>query len=81
MCIRDRSEYVGILLKECNGRILDDECVAIDLLNCTDISLSLIHILRILCRIEKDGCGLQGFARIGACFLQVDKQGLSLIHI
>lgn len=34
------SEYVGILLKECNGRILDDECVAIDLLNCTDISKS-----------------------------------------
>ena len=33
-------EYVGILLKECNGRILDDECVAIDLLNCTDISKS-----------------------------------------
>lgn len=31
-------EYVDILLQECNGRILDDECVAVDLLNCADIS-------------------------------------------
>ena len=34
------SEYVDILLQECNGRILDDECVAVDLLNCPDISKS-----------------------------------------
>ncbi|MBQ3199620.1 MAG: hypothetical protein IJB67_04585 [Firmicutes bacterium] len=33
-------EYVDILLQECNGRILDDECVAVALLNCTDISKS-----------------------------------------
>ncbi len=33
-------EYVDILLQECNGKIIDDECVAIDLLNCTDISKS-----------------------------------------
>ena len=32
--------YVDILLQECNGKIIDDECVAIDLLNCTDISKS-----------------------------------------
>ena len=34
------TEYVDILLQECNGKIIDDECVAIDLLNCTDISKS-----------------------------------------
>jgi len=34
------SEYVDIILQECNGKIIDDECVAIDLLNCTDISKS-----------------------------------------
>ena len=33
-------EYVDILLQECNGRILDDEYVAVDLLNCADISKS-----------------------------------------
>lgn len=33
-------EYVDVLLHECNGRILDDECVAVALLNCTDISKS-----------------------------------------
>lgn len=33
-------EYVDILLQECNGRILDDECVAVALLNCTDINKS-----------------------------------------
>lgn len=33
-------EYVDVLLRGCNGRILDDESVAIDLLNCTDISKS-----------------------------------------
>lgn len=33
-------EYVDILLQGCNGKIIDDECVAIDLLNCTDISKS-----------------------------------------
>lgn len=33
-------EYVDILLQECNGRILDDECIAVALLNCTDINKS-----------------------------------------
>lgn len=33
-------QYVDILLQECTGKITDDECVAIDLLNCTDISKS-----------------------------------------
>lgn len=32
--------YVDILLHECKGRILDDECIAVDLLNRTDISKS-----------------------------------------
>lgn len=32
--------YVDILLQECKGKIVDDECVAIDLLNRTDISKS-----------------------------------------
>lgn len=34
------SEYIDILLQECNRRILDDECVAVVLLNRTDISKS-----------------------------------------
>lgn len=33
-------EYVDIILLECSGKIIDDECVAVDLLNCTDISKS-----------------------------------------
>lgn len=34
------SEYVDIVLQECNGKITDDECFVIDLLNRTDISKS-----------------------------------------
>ncbi len=34
------SEYVDIVLQKCNGKITDDECVVIDLLNRTDISNS-----------------------------------------
>lgn len=36
----DMSAYVDILLQECNRKIIDDECVAIDLLNCASISKS-----------------------------------------
>ena len=34
------SKYVDIVLRECSGKIIDDECVVIDLLNRTDISNS-----------------------------------------
>lgn len=34
------SKYVDIVLRECSGKIIDDECVVIDLLNRTDINNS-----------------------------------------